>query len=110
MAFQVAIDDHDLQPGDTVYIAAVDGCTMKTFALHHSHIIDQLRDHACDFVGEHSSNWLGNVSTEAGKDLQNRVADTLDGWATEHNLQPNFYRAENPVIRTVRTTDGKETP
>lgn len=109
--FQSVCDDafEDVDPDTdeirTIWEGESQPYRASTFMRGTDHLIEDLRDSACEEAGEFSENWLANVTATQEEALAERMAKVIDEWAEEFGHQPKFWTVENVRQLKIRRVD-----
>jgi hypothetical protein len=93
-AFEFAVGELGLQPGDYAYVGMKVPCLASDF-LHADPFIDVVIDYMkessyeelCDFT----DSWLSDLTEDQKADLAASLHSAVDSWATKHKKQPEFF-------------------
>lgn len=93
-AIRDAFDNPEIVVGSEVSIFEGDAIKWKAGELT-GFTLDSIVSTACDEGGEYADGYLEDVTKEQEADLDKRIAETVNKWADDYGLQPNFYRVTN---------------
>ena len=105
-AIRDAFDDPDIAVGSFVVISEGDAIKWKASELT-GFTLDSIVNSAYDEGGEYADGYLEDVTKEQEADLDKRIAETVNKWADDYGLQPNFYRVAN--VKEIRVKLTSET-
>jgi hypothetical protein len=90
-----AINENDPESGRVVYTGISVPYSIREFIPNGEHIIDAMRDRACDEADEFADGWLDTVTKEQEAELHALMIQAVEGWADKNNLNPTFYRVRD---------------
>jgi len=94
-----AFDLQSVSVGDVVTVYEGDAIQCKAGDFGYSGVCAMLDD-AYDQAGDSSEGYLKNVTKEQEVDLLSRLTNTINQWADDYGLQPDFCKVEN--IKEIR--------
>jgi hypothetical protein len=88
-------DEIELERGEKKVITAAD-------LIHHWDVLEHMQEQLADEVGEVSDQW--DLTKEQREAFDKDLKAFVDGWMTEHKLQPTCWAVKRAKLFKVRLT------
>jgi hypothetical protein len=87
-----AAQEHELQPGDTFYVAQRVDYDPRKAGGFAERLIEQARDAAFDECGdEPTEDWLTDVTDVEEQELEDAIGEAFVKWMKDHGHSPSFF-------------------